>query len=87
MRILRYTAGMAKHTTILLAMAVVTAAGPAFAEDLARPDPAMTPGAVDPAVTLARICTESTRHRRSPSTKLCDQVFAAYSIPPADRYQ
>ena len=27
------------------------------------------------------------RHRWPPSTKLCDWVFAAYSIPPADRYQ
>ena len=56
---------------------------PAFA----LPDPTMTPGAVDPTVTLGRICTESTRHRRPPSTKLCDAVFAAYSVPPEHRYE
>ena len=53
----------------------------------ALPDPTMTPGAADPAVGLDRICTETTRHRRLASTKLCDAVFAAYSIPPGDRYR
>ena len=52
----------------------------------ALPDPTMTPGAADPAVGLDRICTETTRHRRLASTRLCDAVFAAYSIPPGDRY-
>ena len=56
---------------------------PAFA----LPDPTMTPGAVDSTVTLERICTESTRRRRPPSTKLCDKVFVAYSVPPAHRYE
>ena len=53
----------------------------------ALPDPTMTPGAADPAVSLDRICTETTRHRRLASTKLCDAVLAAYSIPPGDRYR
>lgn len=53
----------------------------------ARPDPTMTPGAVDPSVSLERICTESTRHRRPPSTRFCDRVFAAYSISPEHRYE
>ena len=52
----------------------------------ALPNPTMTPGAADPAVGLDRICTETTRHRRLASARLCDAVFAAYSIPPGDRY-
>ncbi len=72
------------------ALATLVLAAPATGQDAAdpaRPDPTMTPGVVDPAVTLDRICNETTRHRRPPSTKLCDQAFAAYSIPPTDRYQ
>ena len=38
-------------------------------------------------MTLERICTESTRRRRPPSTKLCDKVFVAYSVPPAHSYE
>ena len=60
---------------------------PAAAPEPARPDPTMTPGAFDPSVSLERICTESTGHRRPPSTKLCDRVFAAYSISPEHRYE
>lgn len=62
----------------------------AFAEgalkDAALPDPTMTPGAVDRTVTLSQICNDTTKHRRPRTTAVCDQVFAAYSIPPADRY-
>ena len=47
----------------------------------------MTPGMADPSVTLDRICNETTRHRRPPSTRLCESVFGAYSIPTADCYQ
>jgi hypothetical protein len=46
----------------------------------------MTPGAVDAAVDLNEICNGTTKHRRPPSTKICDRVFAAYNIPPATRY-
>ncbi len=60
---------------------------PAAAPEPARPDPIMTPGAVDPTLTADRLCHESSRHRRPPSTKLCDRVFAAYSIPESTRYQ
>lgn len=71
----------------LLVLAALLLASPALAQEPARPDPTMTPGAVDPTIGLDRICNEPTRHRRPPSTKLCDQVFAAYSIPLSDRYQ
>lgn len=54
--------------------------------DPALPDPAMTPGGVDPAVTLSDICNGTTKKRRPRTTAICDQVFAAYSLPPADRY-
>ncbi len=64
----------------------VAPSGP-IPQAFALPDPTMTPGAIDPTVTLERICTESTRRRRPPSTRLCDAVFAAYSIPPAHRYE
>lgn len=63
------------------------AAGALPAAEPARPDTTMTPGAVDPSGSLERICTEPTRHRRPPSTKLCDRVFAAYSISPEHRYE
>ena len=56
------------------------------AASYALPDPIMTPGTVDPAVDLNEICNGTTKHRRPPSTKICDRVFAAYSIPIADRY-
>lgn len=59
---------------------------PAPAPAYAMPDPIMTPGAVDRRVDLNEICNGTTKHRRGPSTKICDRVFAAYSIPPADRY-
>ncbi len=72
---------------VIMAVTTILVASAARAEEPVRPDPTMTPGAIDTAVTLDRICTETTRHRRPPSTKLCDHVFAAYSIPPADRYQ
>src|ERR1700712_774034 len=59
---------------------------PVPADEYALPDPIMTPGAADPAVDLNEICNGTTKHRRPPSTKICDRVFAAYSIPPATRY-
>jgi hypothetical protein len=46
----------------------------------------MTPGAVDLLVDLNKICKGTTKHCRPPSTKICDKVFEAYSISPADRY-
>ena len=51
----------------------------------ALPDPAMTPGAIDPSVTLSNICNGTTRSRRPRTTAICKQVFDAYSIPPTDR--
>ena len=53
----------------------------------ALPDPGMTPGAIDPTVTLDQICNGTTKARRPRTTATCDRVFAAYSIPTRDRYQ
>lgn len=46
----------------------------------------MTLGAGHAAVDLSEICNRMTKHRRLPSTKICDRVFAAYSIPTGDLY-
>jgi hypothetical protein len=70
-----------------LTLAAVLFAAPAVAQEApSLPDPLMTPGAVDHAVDLNEICNGTTKHRRLPSTRICDQVFTAYSIPAADRY-
>lgn len=72
------------RAALLLTALILTA--PARAADVALPDPTMTPGGIDPAVTLSEICNGTTKKRRPRTTAICDQVFAAYSIPPADRY-
>ena len=59
--------------------ALYAAAAPAL------PDPAMTPGAIDPSVTLSDICNGTTRSRRPRTTAICKQVFDAYSVRPTDR--
>ena len=69
------------YAVVALALAITL---PAHAED-ALPDPTMTPGAVDPLVTLSDICNGTTKERRPRTTAACQRAFAAYSIPPADR--
>ena len=72
-----------RHVAAALAVFLAT---PARAE-VALPDPAMTPGAVDPSVTLDQICNGTTRTRRRPVTVLCNQALAAYNIAPEHRYE
>ena len=61
---------------------LTTAAG---AQTFLLPDPTLTPGITDPAVTLETICTRTTRERRHVSPATADQVFAAYGVAPEDR--
>jgi hypothetical protein len=75
---------MIRKATVLVAALLTQTA---FAQQApALPDPLMTPGAVDRSVDLSEICNGTTKHRRLPSTRICDRVFKAYSIPAADRY-
>ena len=75
------------HLAFASAALLVTFTSALYAADdaPALPDPAMTPGAIDPSVTLSNICNGTTRSRRPRTTAICKQVFDAYSIPPTDR--
>ena len=68
---------------LVCAVALVLAASAAFGEDLARPDLIMTPGAVDPHVTLADICTGQTKDRRHVSPATRAKVLRDYSVSDA----
>lgn len=46
----------------------------------ATPDPALTPGKVDPAVSKEVICTTSTRDRRKVTDRMKTEVFRRYGI-------
>ncbi len=63
--------------------ALVLATTAAFGEDLACPVPIMTPGAVDPHVTLADICTGATKARRHVSPATRAKVLRDYSVSDA----
>ena len=58
---------------------------PAAAQTYLLPDPTLTPGAVDPVVSLETICNRTTRERRHVLPATADQVFAAYGVAPTDR--
>ena len=62
-----------KLVLISMAVALLLLAAPAAhaGEELARPDPIMTPGAVETGITLADICTGTLKSRRhvSPATR------------------
>ena len=60
---------------------LLCAAGAVRGQELARPDPFMTPGAVDPSVTLADICTGTTRSRRHVSPATRAKVMRDYNMP------
>jgi len=73
---------MRKH--VLAFLLVILLGGTAWAADSKPqifPDPNLTPGAVDPDIQPIEICSTSTSERRSVSTSLKKQVFAAYHIP------
>ena len=73
---------------LMTAAGFLFAAGAAQGQELARPDPLMTPGAIDPNVTLADICTGTTKTRRhvSPATraKVCETT--TFRMPPASAW-
>ncbi len=74
---------MSRIAALVCAVAAVLAASAAVGEDLARPDPIMTPGAVDPHVTLADICTGHTKERRHVSPATRAKVLRDYNVSDA----
>ena len=56
---------------------------PPTSPEPARPDPAMTPGDVDPHVTLADICTGTTKTRRHVSPATRAKVLRDYNVSDA----
>lgn len=75
---------MSRTSTLLCAVAFMVASiGAASSQDLARPDPIMTPGAVDPGVTLADICTGTTKSRRHVSPATRAKVLRDYNVSDA----
>ena len=74
---------MSRIAALVCAVAAVLAASAAVGEDLARPDPIMTPGAVDPHVRLADICTGQTKERRHVSPATRAKVLRDYNVSDA----
>ena len=74
---------MTRPAALLCAILFLVTFGGARGEDLARPDPIMTPGAVDPHVTLADICTGRTKERRHVSPATRAKVLSDYNVTDA----
>ena len=71
---------MSRLLKAFAAAGLLCAAGAAHGQELARPDPFMTPGAVDPSVTLADICTGTTKTRRHVSPATRAKVLRDYNV-------
>ena len=71
---------MSRLLKAFAAAGLLCAAGAAHGQELARPDPFMTPGAVDPSVTLADICTGTTKTRRHVSPATRAEVLRNYNV-------
>ena len=71
---------MSRLLKAFAAAGLLCAAGAAHGQELARPDPFMTPGAVDPSVTLADICTGTTKTRRHVSPATRARVLRDYDV-------
>ena len=69
------------YAALVTAVAATLGAGAARADEMALPDPMMTPGAVDPTATLAVVCAHDTRSRRRVKTATRDKVLASYNVP------
>ena len=74
---------MIRSTAGWCAVLLLVMSGGARGDDLARPDPTMTPGAVDQHVTLADICTGRTRERRHVSSATRAKVLQDYNVKDA----
>ena len=71
---------MSRLLKVFAAAGLLCAAGAAHGQELARPDPFMTPGAVNPSVTLADICTGTTKTRRHVSPATRARVLRDYDV-------
>lgn len=56
----------------------------AAADELAVPNPILTPGAIDPAASVGIVCNRSTKERRSVTASMKAAVLAAYNVPEAE---
>ena len=74
---------MTRPAALLCTILLLVTSGGARGEDLARPDPNITPGAVDPHVTLADICTGRTKERRHVSPATRTKVLSDYNVTDA----
>ena len=74
---------MIQRSAAMLTATLMLTASTARGEELAQPDPLMTPVAVDPSVTLADICTGTTKTRRGVSPATRAKVLRDYNVSDA----